>query len=297
MCRFFWKNKSPICDIAHIEWIYPDAYAFLKYSKRFDIKTVGVVHGNEAIGYLEDNTHRKYYKKALQSLDRVIAVSADLKQKMVTEYGVSDEKIRIIFNGVDLNKFPIIDRVEARKELGIQVECHLGVCVARLSVEKNLDFLLEAISFLREENIKVAIIGDGPLKNKLEVLRERLGIKDKVQFVGPIPHGEIYKWLNVADFFCLPSKREGCPVVIHEALACGAPIVATAVGAIPDLVPCEEYGLLCPPSDSKALSEIILKSLSMQWDREKIATYGRQFTWDKVARQTVDVFKDVLGKG
>ena len=295
MCATYRSGMLKNSDLVHIEWIYPDAYAFLCYARKFHIKTVGVVHGNEAIGYYEQRSHRKYYIKALKGLDRIIAVSSDLKRKMAAEYDVPEDKIAVIPNGADLKKFPIIDKHKARHALALPLDVCIGVCVARLSPEKNLDILIEAISLLGHDAPMICIIGDGPLQTHLESLREQYNVKAKVKLIGPVPHNEIYQWLNAADFFCLPSQKEGCPVVIHEALACGLPVISTNVGAIPEQICCNDYGLLCPPSDPKALSILISKTMKISWDREVIASYGRQFTWDSVAQQTIKVFEEVLG--
>lgn len=294
MLKFFWMENEPDYEIAHIEWIYPDAYTFLRYSNRLHIKTVGVVHGNEAIGYFEKKSHLPYYIDALQRLDRIIAVSADMKCKMIADYGIKGEKIDVIPNGTDLSKFPIMDKHEARRILALPEKQRIGVCVARLSPEKNLDILIEAISLMGDDAPIIYIIGDGPLKRRLEKLLVQHRVAGKIKLIGPVPHDKIFLWLNAGDFFCLPSQREGCPVVIHEALACGLPVISTTVGGIPEQICCDDYGLLCPPLDPIALSSIILKAMGKPWERENIAAYGRQFTWDSVAQQTIEVFKDVL---
>jgi len=295
MCRRLWKDNYIPYDLMHIEWIYPDAYAFLQYAKVSAVRTVGVVHGNEAIGYFENKKHRPYYIEALKHLDRIIAVSADMKCKMVAEYEVDPGKIVVISNGADLSKFPIIEKPVARQRLGLPLNARIGICVARLSGEKNLHMLIEAIALLSDNAPLMYLIGDGPLRANLTELINEKNVGAKVKLVGPIPHNEICTWLNAGDFFCLPSQREGCPVVIHEALACGLPVMSTMVGGIPDQICCEDYGLLCQPSDVKALSAIIAQSSQVAWDREKICAYGRRFTWDNVAQQTIKVFEEVLG--
>lgn len=297
MCAQFWQNKKPDCDIMHIEWIYPDAYAASRYAKKYNIKLVGVVHGNEAIEYFGKKSHRKKYIKAFGYLDKIIVVSNDLKHKLVNEYYVDKNKISVILNGVNLNKFPAIDQKRARSKLGLSFDEKIGVCVARLSDEKNIDILIEAASVIANNELNIYIIGDGPLKNRLEALIDGLELSDSVKLVGPVLHDEIYWWLNSADFFCLPSQREGCPVVIHEALACGLPVISTTVGAIPDLVKDDRFGLLCEPDSVSAFTAIMKKAMLKTWDREIISAYGRQFTWDKVAKQTVEVFKSVLESG
>lgn len=294
MCFRFWKNKKPDCDIMHVEWIYPDAYAAARYAKKYSIKFVGVVHGNEAIEYYGKKSHKKKYINAFKLLDKIIVVSNDLKHKLVNEYHVDKNKISVILNGVDLNKFPVIDQKKARFKLGLTSDKIIGVCVARLSEEKNLDILLKSVSLVADSKLTIYIVGDGPLKNRLEALVVSLELKGSVKFVGPVPHDQIYWWLNASDFFCLPSQREGCPVVIHEALACGVPVISTTVGAIPDLIKDDRFGFLCEPDSVSEFTAIMKKAMSQNWDKEIISAYGRQFTWDKVAKQTVDVFKSVL---
>lgn len=282
------------CSIMHIEWIYPDAYAAVRFAKKNGIKTVGVVHGNEAIEYYGPTKLRKKYRKVLAALDRIIVVSKDLKNKLIKEYGVISESITVIHNGINKNEFKLFHKDGIRSRLGLPKGLPIGICVARLSEEKNIDILIKAVSLIKEKIFLIYIIGDGPLRDELRALIYSLGIENKVVLVGPVSNEKIALWLNASDFFCLPSQREGCPVVIHEALACGVPIVSTTVGAIPDLIYTDEYGILCPPSDSNAFAEIIEKAMLKRWDNEKISIYGKKFTWEKVAEQTVNIFHEVL---
>lgn len=296
MCLQLLRKENKHGYILHVEWIYPDAYAASMCAKKYNIRLIGVVHGNEAIEYFGVKRHRKKYVNALKHFDKIIAVSNDLKNKLVNEYHVEENKLSVIFNGVDLKKFPAIDQKNARDRLGINQDKKIAVCVARLSEEKNLDILIRAVSKLSNHELNVHIVGDGPLKRKLTTLIKGLKLSDSVKLVGPVPHNEIYWWLNAADFFCLPSQREGCPVVIHEALACGLPVISTTVGAIPDLVKDDRFGLLCKPDSVTAFTVLMKEAMSRTWDRETILFYGRQFTWDKVAEQTVEVFKTVLNQ-
>lgn len=294
MLKIMSKSIVSGCDILHVEWIYPDAYAAVRFAKKRGIKTIGVVHGNEAIEYYGPHAFREKYCEVLSALDHVIVVSKDLKTKLVHEYGVSSNKISIILNGVDVEKFTLINKNEARTRLGMQEGTPIGVCVARLSEEKNLDILIQAVAKLADKSPFIYIVGDGPLRDELQKLIECSGVDEKVKLIGSVPHEQVSWWLNASDFFCLPSQREGCPVVIHEALACGRPVVSTKVGAIPDLICRDDYGLLCPPDDVDALVHVLGQAVSRVWDTQKISAYGRQFTWEKMAEQTVKVFHEVL---
>jgi len=290
----FWDSKASNIDILHIEWIYPDAFAAIKFAKKYNLKTVSIVHGNEAIGYFDECSHRVKYIEAFRGLDKIIVVSEDLRYKLTHEYNVPDEKITVVHNGVDLDKFPVLKREEARSKLGLSSDSTFGVCVARLSQEKNLDVLIEAVSTLNGEAPVIYIIGDGPLRSMLDSLIKKFNVSDRIRLLGSMPHNEIHWWLNAANFFCLPSQREGCPVVIHEALACGLPVISTTVGAIPELINDDSYGFLCPPSDVQELAFILRKAVKKYWDRHSITAYGRQFTWDMVAAQTVRVYEDIV---
>lgn len=282
------------CDLIHIEWIYPDAYATLKFAKSRRIKTTAVIHGNEAIDFYGPNKRWPKYGKVLANVDRIIAVSMDLKNKVVERYGIDPNKITVIHNGVDLKKFVINDKIKARKELGIDTTSKVGISVARLSDEKNLDFLIKAIEKVSDKSLLFFIIGEGPLHNKLQSLIDLCMVGDRVKLVGPVEHNEVARWINASDFFCLPSKREGCPVVIHEALSCGKPVISTKVGAIPDLITHDEYGLLCDHSNVEALADLLQKAINTTWDAEKIHSYGANFTWEKMAKQTIKIFEEVL---
>jgi len=292
--RSHWKNLQFKCEMLHVEWIYPDAYAAVKLAKPKGVKTVGVVHGNEAIEYFGPARHRKKYMEAFDRLDHIIVVSDDLKHKLINEYSVDSGKISVILNGVNVEKFPLTDKDYARSKLGISGKAPVGVCVARLSEEKNLDILIKVAATLKNEAPLIYIVGDGPLRKKLQTLINDLGMQTKIKLVGVVPHDDVALWLNAANFFYLPSRREGCPVVVHEALACGVPVIATAVGAIPDLVKNDRYGLLCEPDNVTAFADIMKRAVSMNWDRNAISAYGRQFTWDKMAMETVKLYDSLI---
>lgn len=281
-------------DILHVEWIYPDACAVVKLAQKIGIKTVGVVHGNEAIDYYGPRRGNQIYRRTLSSLDRIIVVSRDLQNKLVLDYGVSPERISVIFNGVDLSQFAPSDSFNSRAQLGLPTDIPIGICVARLSEEKNIDILIKAIAKFTHRTFRMYIVGDGSMKTQIQRLIDDCCVQESVLLVGPVPHDQIRLWLSAGNFFCLPSQREGCPVVIHEALACGRPVVATAVGAIPDLISGTEYGILCSPGDVDGLACALTQALVTKWDHEQIAAYGRQYTWKRMAAQTVKVYQEVL---
>jgi len=281
-------------EILDFHWVYPDAFAGLKWAREFGKKIVVTIRGNESICYLEKSLRKRMVINTLKSVDHIIAVSNDMKEKVVQEYGVERKKVTVIPNGIDPKKFFRTNKLDAQKQCGLELGSKYILALSRLSPEKGLDSLIKAFLGVSRQDTTLLIVGDGPLKSKLEEMVKDLGISKKVLFFGAVPHDETVKWYNAADVFCLPSLWEGCPNVVIESLACGIPIVASNVGGIPDLIPNDSYGILVPAGDPVSLARALDDALNKEWDREKIAKFGSRNTWDHVAEQVIEVFEKVL---
>jgi len=286
--------KEQGAQLLDFHWVFPDAIGGLSWARKLGLKTVVTVRGNEAIYYFDRSPVRKVVQRALSQFDHVIAVSHDLQEKILADYGVEPSRISVIANGIDTERFRRTDQTAARKA------CHLeeGVCclltVSRLSPEKGLDRLLRAFQRLGRADTRLVVIGDGPLGGELRALCAELGIEQQVDFPGALGHHEICAWYNAADLFCLPSLWEGCPNVIIEALACGTPVVASRVGGIPELVGGAEHGILVPPGEVEALAGALGTALAREWDRGLISQWGSARSWSEVADQVIKVFERVL---
>ncbi len=112
-----------------------------------------------------------------------------------------------------------------------------------------------------------------------------------MRILGNLPPDALARLFNAADVFCLASSREGWPNVLHEAMACGAPAVAVDVGAVPDMIPSDKYGLVVPPDIPGALQNALEKALRQSWDRNEIAALGQARSWDPVAREVLGDFR------
>jgi glycosyltransferase involved in cell wall biosynthesis len=141
----------------------------------------------------------------------------------------------------------------------------LGV-VGRLSHEKGVDVLLEAFGRVRAERPTSALVvaGDGPERANLEAQASRLGLAEAVTFLGTVlPVEPLYPTL---DLVVLPSRSEGLPNVLLEALRADVPVVATRVGAVPEVLEGSAAGLMAPPDDPAALADVILEALAVAAD-------------------------------
>jgi glycosyltransferase involved in cell wall biosynthesis len=102
--------------------------------------------------------------------------------------------------------------------------------------------------------------------------------------------------ISAADVMCLATTREGWPNVVHEALACGTPVVATDVGGIPDMIPSEDHGMVVPVNDAAALRDALRKALAKFWDHAAISARARARSWDRVAAEVLEQMRQVLAE-
>lgn len=183
--------------------------------------------------------------------------------------------VEVIPNGIDLHRFINLGR---KPHAGFVV-----MTVARLEKVKGIDYLIKAITNLQFTNFQLLIIGDGSERRNLENLTEKLGLRERVKFLGEIPNERVPEYLAAADCFVLPSLKEGFGIVILEAQAAGIPVIGTRVGGILDLIENGKTGLLVEPADSQAIAEAIEKIYSgFKFPQINLEKYNWQSIADKV---------------
>jgi teichuronic acid biosynthesis glycosyltransferase TuaC len=286
-------DEGFVPDILHAHWLYPDGLAAAKAARRIGAKCVVTIHGHAALGLGIRGLATPKCREALHLVDLVIAVSEELRDLLVTRFGVAADRIRVIHNGIDPEKFAIRDRETARRALGLPLNRPIALCVARLSEEKQVHLLVEAIARLPDASLQTFVIGEGPLRPNVQDLIHRKGLQNRIILTGGIAHESLADWFFASDLFCLTSAHEGCPVVVHESLACGVPVVSTPVGAVPDLVQTGENGVLTAPT-AESIASSIESALHHDWNRAAIAAEGRHHTWDAVARRTISEYERLL---
>ena len=132
------------------------------------------------------------------------------------------------------------------------------------------------------EHHEVIIIGSGPLQNDVEDQIESLQLEEFVTRLGRVEHQHIPNYMAACDLLCLPSLREGCPNVVLESLSCGTPVVASNVGAVPDIISSEEFGVIVPACNPKELAEGITKGLKL---KEKGLPVFEWYDWQENANK------------
>lgn len=217
------------------------------------IPVVSTVHGFTG-GDLKNRMYQWLQRRALAFFDGVVAVSRPLEAELRAS-GIPRDRLFMIPNGPPTLADPL-GRAAARRMLAVPEEGFRVGWVGRLSREKGPDVFLESLALpaARASGVRASVIGDGPMRARLEARARELGIESAVRWHGAIPGAA--RLLRAFDALVLSSRTEGTPSVLLEAMGAGVPVVATSVGGIPDAV-VGAPARLVPPEDPRALAEAL----------------------------------------
>jgi glycosyltransferase involved in cell wall biosynthesis len=255
-------------DIIHVHG-HPYLSSFLaaKIAKRYSKPLVLTQHNtfieyNSIWNIAEKLNDLAVGKKVLKDADKIIVVS-QATRKYVLSLGADPERIEVLHNGVDLNRFKPLSGVrdEMRNKLNISSGANVVLTVRRLVYKNGIDTLLECaeIAIKKDQKLVFVVVGKGPDFDKVKRKIKQAGMQKNFRLTGFVSDEELPFYYNVADMFVLPSKSgEGLPLVALEAMACGLPVVATNVGGISEIVN-RKYGRLLPPNAPISLAEAILE--------------------------------------
>lgn len=259
------------------------------------IPTVATFH-TEVMKTTGFATHVAIEKHVVRRLHGLVAVSEPIRKEL-EDRGVPASRIRVIANGIT-DPGPQVDSERQRRT---EPADPVLVFTGRLVEGKNVHLLLEAVHHLRGEfpGTRLLIAGDGPLRPALEAQADSLGISESVRFLGFVD--DVYSLLTGATCFVLPSRAEGMPIALLEAMALSVPIVATTVGSIPHIVSDGAEALLVEPDDLPALLEALRRLLRDQRLRTRLgerarATFTRAFTAEKAASRYREFYASVLAE-
>lgn len=234
----------------------------------------------------------------LRALDGVAPVSRDLAERAVA-LGARAARTWPVADGAETEGFP--SRSAAREALGLDGASRLVLFVGNVIAVKGIDVLIDAAASIaaRAElaDVRFVLVGGGADIPRHEALARERGLDGIVRFTGFRPTDEIPTWMAACDVFCLPSRSEGLPNVILEAMGVGRAVVATRVGGVPDLVEHEGNGLLVPPEDAGALASALAQLLAEPSTRDRMGARGRELlaarglTWEATARRYDELYR------
>lgn len=207
-------------------------------------------------------------KTTLAHASRILAVSHELR----SEIGLLGRSAHVVRYTADAERFPLRSAAQS----GPPVLLFVG----RLSRMKGLDLLLDAFSRLENKAIRLRLIGPSAPELDLPVLARSLGVEDRVEIVGELPQPQIAAHYQTASLLVHPSRSEGLPCVLVEALLSGCPVVATDVGGINELIS-PETGALVEPDNAEALAQAIRRALEGQWSPASLRQRALPFSWQE----------------
>lgn len=234
---------------------------------------------------------KKRRKKILVNSDKVVVVSNFLKE-VALKIGVSEEKIEVIYNSVDV--ISAVDLGDEKKWKGKTL-----LTSARLTPWKGVDMLIEIMPDLvkRRGEIRLVIVGDGPELERLKKLARGL---DYIVFKGKLPRTELIKCMQLADIFLLNTNYEGLSHTILEAMKIGLPVIATRAGGNPETIIDKKTGLLVDYGDKKEWLEAINLLLDNPDLAQGLANQAKEsldkFNWNSLVKKTINVFEEICPK-
>ena len=267
-------------DVIFVNWTYPDACGVAQLAKHFDVPFVVSVSGSDAHLYLGMRDRVRQILGMFEQAAAITTRSEDLRN-MLLAHSVNPGKIYVVYNGVAPARFQFTPQRAARQALGWDPAESVILFVGRLAPEKSVDDLLRAFAHARRYQDLVArlvIVGDGPDRTALMRLTATLGLTDCVTWAGWKKPAEISQYFNAANVLCLPSQNEGVANVVLEAFSCGLPVVATAVGGIPEVMT-DETGVLVAPSLPQSLAHGLQLALRRTWNVDRIRQHAARFNW------------------
>jgi len=241
---------------------------------------------------------KKWFYQVFQKADYFQAISMFL-YKWAMDNGA--KKGEITPNGVDVKKFKNTGpNPKLKSDLGIKKNEKVILTVSRLVKKNGIDDLIKAGQYL-DFPFKILIIGKGLDKEKLKKLRKKLGLEDKIVFIGQVKYGELPKYYALADIFVRPSLSEGLGNVFLEAMAIGLVIIGTKVGGIPDFLKDGETGLFCEVRNPKSIAEKIKEILGDDNLKDKLAKNGlrlvkEKYSWDNIASKMEKIYLKLINE-
>lgn len=285
----------------HIRLLHCHGYKSNFYGLFARPKNVPIVATNHnwLASHWKLRAYRRFDSLVIRYFTRIIAVSEGVRKEML-RYGVPQEKIRVIDNGIDLTRFgDTASPTAIREEFGIKEGVRVIGTVGNLGPEKGHVYMLQAARGIvnRVEPVKFIFVGDGRMRAYLEQEASELGIGDNVIFAGF--RTDIPSLLSAMDIFVLPSVTEGLPMVLLEAMAAKKAVVATRVGAISKVVD-NESGILVEPRDVAGLQKAILSLLTNGEKRDRYASAGHDtvrthFSSERMSLEYIALYNELLG--
>lgn len=247
--KTIWCVLRQRCDLIHAYWVVPGGFIAAVAGWLCRRPVVATAAGTDLNMAARRPLVRRFVKTALKGTDRLIAAGSDMK-RLAVELGFQESAAIVLPS--------CFVETEAGEKIEAVKTGNMLLYVGNLEKPKRVDTILRGFAAIQARgDLRLVIVGQGTLRGELEQLAAQLGISDSVEFAGAVPHGRVSEYMAQAALFMHCSDNEGLPVAIVEAIRAGLPVVASAVGGVPDLVREGENGFLLAPDDAAGFGEKI----------------------------------------
>lgn len=277
-------------DLIDAHYYYPDGVAAGLLAKWLKKPFVVTARGSDINLIAKFKIPRALMLRTAERAQASIVVSRSLGEGL-EKLGAERAKIKVFRNGVDLDHFHPIPQIEARTELGWP-DCPTLISVGNLVENKGHHIAIESLKDLID--FRLVIVGAGPQRASLENLADRIGVADRVVIAGRIPQSQLPVYYSAADMLVLASASEGWANVLLEAMACGTPIVATAIPGTREVVLTNSVGCLFEDRSTAGLVKAISAFASNKPDRTVVRKYAESFSWDETSRAQLELFTKII---
>jgi glycosyltransferase involved in cell wall biosynthesis len=280
-------------DAIDAHYLYPTGVAACWLGRAFGLPVVLTARGSDVTELPEYRVPRALIRAACAQAAGIVTVSRGLADALV-RLGVPDAHITVLRNGVDLAMFAPRDRQASRAAFAVPPKARLAVSVGGLIPRKGHDLTIAAMALLPDWHLLIA--GEGPEREALLSLAQRLGVAGRVRLLGAVPHADLPALYSAADVSVLSSSREGWANVLLESMASGTPVVASPIPGNGEVVQGGASGLIAAARTGPAIAAAILAVQEAAPRREETAAYAARFGWDETSAGQVALFRRVIGQ-
>jgi glycosyltransferase involved in cell wall biosynthesis len=268
-------------DVVDAHYFYPDGIAAALVARRLRKPLVITARGSDVNLLGQIAWPRRLIRWAAGQAQCIVTVSAALAETLHS-LGVDGNKISVVRNGVDADRFAPVDRAQARQRLGLADDVPLIVSIGNLVPEKGHDLVIDAL--VHVPDARLLVVGDGPQRDRLlrRIDAQRLG--SRAMLLPAMAQQELCWIYGAADVVALASIREGLPNVLLEALACGTRVVAMRVGGVPEIVTEPVAGRLVEDRSAVAFARSLCDILGSRPTAAQTRAFAARFDWSATAR-------------
>ncbi|KXA97109.1 1,2-diacylglycerol 3-glucosyltransferase [candidate division MSBL1 archaeon SCGC-AAA259I09] len=283
-------------DFINTHFAVPTGPLGMAVSKMFDIENILTIIGGDIYDPTKETSpHKNKYlrhvvRNVLDHSDDIVAISSDTKNNAIQYYD-TNKNINVIRYPYESFEFQEI----SKDKLDLDKEKKYLISIGRLVKRKGYRYLIKSMQFIKDQSVECLILGDGPEKDYLKKFAKKIGVSDRVNFLGYITGEKKFQYLQNSDIYVLSSIHEGLGIVLQEAMQVGLPIVSTNHGGQVDLIDDEKNGFLIPPRDEKALANKVKRLLKDKEARQEMGRKNKkkikEFKPSKVVKKYLEVME------